>query len=322
MTVTVPLKRVVMNIIRPARPTRSEHIVPRMLLANFTDPDGVLWVYSKNKPVRESNPTHECWERDFYEYELNGRKTNNKYEKWLADVEAEAARIMPSIIQREMLDPQDCVKWATFVASLFYRTRKVRQQISNAMLPKFREQVQNPDFIRNMQYELLQQGEFRYADDLKMEAEDLLAQMEKSPSFYHVSALPRQSASIAETLLKRPWEVVDAPAGKHFVISDCPVTTMEMNGHQGTPGSGFNKEHTVVLVPITPQKLFLVLPHGLVSQPVTTPRALESINLLTVQFGHKNIYANINSSEIQALVDREINRLEFGKTAFVPNSAT
>ena len=60
----------------------------------------------------------------------------------------------------------------------------------------------------------------------------------------------------------------------------------------------------------------------LTAHPWPHQEPLESINLLTVQFGHKNIYANIHSSEIQALVDREINRLEFGKTAFVPNSAT
>jgi hypothetical protein len=283
-----------------AKLTRSEHIVPRMLLANFTDSDGALWVYAKDKPVRPSTPDNECRECDFYEYELNGRKTQNKFENWLAGIEGEAARILPSVSRREMLDPQDCVKWSTFVASLFYRTRKVREQISNAMLPKFREQVQNPDYIRDLQCELLQRGELRYFDDLKKEAEELLAKMEESPSFYHVSALLQQSTSIAQTLLTRKWDVVDAPPGTRFLISDCPVTTMEMNGHLGTPGPGFNKERTIVLLPITSQKLFVASPHNCVWQPAATPKAMESINLLTVQFGHKNVYANISSSEVQA----------------------
>jgi hypothetical protein len=309
-----------MNSRRPANPTRREHIVPRMLLANFTDSDGVLWVYSKGKPVRDGNPARECWERDFYEYELNGRKTNNRYENWLANVEGEAARILPAVSRREMLDLQDSIKWSTFVASLFYRTRKVRMQISNAMLPKFREQVQNPDYIRDMQCELLQRGELRYFDDLKKEAEELLAQMEESPSFYHLSALRRQSASIAQTLLTRKWDVVDAPQGTHFLISDCPVTTLEMNGHLGTPGSGFNKKRTVVLLPITSQKLFVASPHNIDWHTEAKSKAVESVNSLIVGFAHNNVYANINSGEIQSLVDREINRVEFGKTAFVPSS--
>jgi len=305
-----------------AKPTRNEHIVPRMLLANFTDADGVLWVYAKDKPVRSSIPNNECWERDFYEYELNGRKTLNKYEKWLAQVEGEAARILPSVLNRDKLALDECEKWALFVGSLFYRTRKVREQISDAMLPKFRQQVQNPDYIRDMQCELLQRGELRYFDDLKQEADDLLAQMESSPSFYHVSALPQQSASIARTLLGRKWDVVAAPPGSNFLISDCPVTTTEMRGHLGTDGPGFNKEHTVVLLPITHQKLFVASPHYFDWRTEAEARAVESVNSLVVRFAHKNIYANASSGEIQALVDREINRIEFGKNAFVPSAKT
>jgi hypothetical protein len=315
-------KNVIMTTRRSAKLTRNEHIVPRMLLANFTGSDGVLWVYAKDKPVRSSIPDNECREHDFYEFELNGRKTLNRYENWLAQVEGDAARILPSLINREMLTPDDCVKWAAFVGSLFYRTRKVRKQISNAMLPKFREQVQNPDYIRGLQCELLQRGELRYFDDLKQEAEKLLAQMENSPSFYHVSALPQQSASIARTLLGRKWDVVAAPPGSNFLISDCPVATTEMQGHQGADGPGFNKEHTVVLLPITRQMLFVASPHSFVWRIEAEARALESVNSLIVRFAHKNVYANASSIEIQSLVDRDINRVEFGKNAFVPSTVT
>jgi hypothetical protein len=172
---------------------RREHIVSRLLLANFTDSNGVLWVYAKDKPVRESIPESECWERDFYEYELNGRSTKNKYEDWLAAIEANASKVLPILTSRQQVSQQDAVAWSAFVASLFVRTRKVRKQISDAMVRKFKQQTENPDFIRTMQYELLQQGEFCYADDLRRDAEKLRAAMDASPSFYHVSGLPHHS---------------------------------------------------------------------------------------------------------------------------------
>jgi Protein of unknown function (DUF4238) len=89
------------------RATRREHIVSRLLLANFTDSDGVLWVYAKDKQVRQSIPDHECWERDFYEYELNGRNTNNKYENWLARIEGDASRVVPLLTSRQQLCQAD-----------------------------------------------------------------------------------------------------------------------------------------------------------------------------------------------------------------------
>jgi hypothetical protein len=68
------------------KPTRREHIVPRLLLANFTDSNGVLWVYTKDRAARESIPENECVEKDFYEFEMHGRKTNNAIENWLSRV--------------------------------------------------------------------------------------------------------------------------------------------------------------------------------------------------------------------------------------------
>ena len=57
VTVTVPLKWVVMNIIRQARPTRNEHIVPRMLLANFTEPIVCFGCIQKASPFVKATRT-------------------------------------------------------------------------------------------------------------------------------------------------------------------------------------------------------------------------------------------------------------------------
>jgi hypothetical protein len=110
--------------------TRREHIVPRLLLARFTDTIGVLWVYAKGKPARASIPDSECIERDFYEYEVNGRKTNNEYEDWLSRVEGDASAVLARLEDRASLAHSEAVIWASFVASLFVRTRKVRMLIS------------------------------------------------------------------------------------------------------------------------------------------------------------------------------------------------
>jgi hypothetical protein len=53
---------------------RDQHIVPRWHLGNFADHDGKLWCYRPGRPVKKFAPKGTCWERDFYEYELNGKK--------------------------------------------------------------------------------------------------------------------------------------------------------------------------------------------------------------------------------------------------------
>jgi hypothetical protein len=260
------------TVTRKQKLTRKEHIVPRLLLANFTDANGAIWVYAKHKPIRPSSPNNECCERDFYEYELNDRKTNNKYENWLAAVEGDAQKILQSLMGRQPLGQWDAVIWSTFVASLFVRTRKVRKQISDAMVHRFKEQTQDPDFIRTMQHELLQQGELRYADDLRKDIEGLRAAMDKSPSFFHVSGLQRHTISLGDAMMRKKWHTVDAPPGKSFLISDCPVMTAELYGSQVLPGAGVGKENTAVLVPISPQKLFVASPHDRNWRTVAEPQ--------------------------------------------------
>ena len=297
---------------------RREHIVSRLLLANFTDSNGVLWVYTKDKRVRESIPESECWERDFYEYEFNGRSTNNKYEDWLATIEANASKVLPKLTSRQQVNQQNAVVWSAFVASLFARTRKVRKQISDAMVRKFKQQTEDPDFIRSMQYELLQKGELCYGDDLRRDAERLRAAMDASPSFYHVSGLPHHAASLAEALMGKKWHTVDAPPGKYFLISDCPVMTAELHGNQVLPGAGFGKANTAVLLPLTPHKLFVASPHDRSWRIVAEPRAVDMVNLLAVRFAHRNVYASLNSVTIQSWVDLEIDQIVFGQNAFLP----
>ena len=196
-----------------AKLTHKEHIVPRMLLSEFAAPDGVLWVYAKDRPPRPSKPENECVERDFFEFELRGKKTNNSYENWLSHIEGNAANLLSSIKQRRQISNEDAVLWSQFVASLFGRTRKVRSQISEGMTQRFREQTENPDFIRDLQYSLLQQGELHFADDLKRAITEIRTAMNASPSFYHVSALPNRVRIIVESLLTRAWHTIEAPTG-------------------------------------------------------------------------------------------------------------
>lgn len=297
--------------------TRRQHIVPRLLLANFTDAAGALWVYSKGKPAQPSTAKNECWERDFYEYELNGRPTENRYEDWLARIESDASAVRKKIAGRVQLTQREAEIWATFVAALFIRTRKVRMQISDGMVRKFKKQTDDPAFIRDLQYELLQKGELVAADDLKKEVNRLRAAMDASPSFYHVSGLPRHTASLARALLGKQWHTIDAPTGKSFLISDCPVMTAEIDGRQISPGAGFAKPNVAILVPVSSQAIFAASPPHLGWRPIAAPSGVDNVNRLVVQFAHRNVYANANSVDIQLLVDTQIDDVKFGVNAFL-----
>jgi hypothetical protein len=300
--------------------TRKEHIIPRMLLCQFAARDGMLWVYTRGKAPRRGRPENECVEHDFFEFEVRGKNTKNSYENWLSRIEADAALMLEGIAERRLLSRQDAEIWATFVASLFGRTRKVRAQISESMTQRFREQVEHPDYIRDLQVSLLERGEFHYAEDLRRAVIEIRTAMDASPSFYHVSALPNRVRIIVESLLTRAWHTIEAPPDHYFLISDCPVVTYEVRDGQPYPGAGFGRENTAVLLPVSPTHLFVASPHHFNWRTVATISGVTNINRLIVQFAHQNVYSNVQSEETRILVDTEIDTVVFGKNAFVPST--
>lgn len=298
--------------------TRKEHIVPRMLLSRFADSEGLIWVYEKGKRPRRSKPENECCQRDFFEYEIRGRKTNNTYENWLERNETAAGPLLDAILRRRLISRQQAEIWAVFVAALFGRTRKVRAQVSAAMKSTLQQRIDDPGFIRDFQYSLLQRGELHYASALKLSLERWRDDMNASDSYFHVSGLPERTRTLASDLLERDWHTLEAADGQCFLMSDCPVVTVECCNGSPRFGVGFGNKDAAILLPISPRHLFVASPHHVKWKAQLDSAGVECVNREIAHFAHRNVYANGESQAVKALVDSEIDKVVFGQNAFVP----
>jgi hypothetical protein len=121
-------------------------------------------------------------------------------------------------------------------------------------------------------------------------------------------------------LIGKNWYILQAPAGKFFLLSDCPVTTVELDPVQQKPGVGFGHALAAIILPVTPQHAFVAAPALSQWKPVASPRVVDSINQLTVWFAHDRVFAHANLPRITALVNEEIDQIVFGRDAFLPSS--
>jgi hypothetical protein len=298
--------------------TKHSHIVPIMLLSQFVAPDGMLCVYEKHRQLRRSKPINECTERYFYEFEFRGKKTNNRYEAWLSQIEGNAAAVLEQIKQRRTLTSGEAETWATFVAALFGRTRKVKAQIANAIPQKVRQEIDNPDHVRDLQVALLEHGELRYAEDIHRNLTEMHSAMNADPAYFFVSGLPKRAHIIASDILARDWHTIAAPERHSFLISDCPVVTYKVQNGQILTGVGFGDKATIILLPVSPNHLFVASPRGGGWPTVFSASDMQYVNRMIVHFAHRNVYANAEFEEIQRLVDLEIDSTKFGENAFLP----
>lgn len=100
--------------------------------------------------------------------------------------------------QHRQLDQREANIWAVFVASLFVRSRKFREQISKPMIQKFQGKARDLDFIRGLQLNLLRQGGLHYAQDIQDTADKILNRMDTNPSLLHVFGLRYHTSKIAK----------------------------------------------------------------------------------------------------------------------------
>jgi hypothetical protein len=297
------------------KPTRHQHIVSSWYLDKFCDSSGRLYVYERGKGIRPSVPKNECVERDFYEYDLGGKKTDNDYEDWLSRIESDANAIFSTVVGNQPINPGDAAVWSYCVASLFYRTRKVRSQISSLMLSYLKAQTQTEEFLREVQYAAFKKGELHTAADLRERIDAFQTKFEKSP-FYHVTGLPRHTHILAETIVKKNWHVVSAPSGKYFPTSDCPVVTVERKERSWELGAGFARDNVIIFLPLTPVRMYIAASANFGFKATVPDVAADAFRLATVRFAHRNVYSDRKSEELNNLVDLEINQIEFGKNAF------
>lgn len=305
----------------PIQLTHRQHKVPRWHLRNFADASGRLWSYRRNGVPKALTPKSVCWERDFYEYDVNGYATRNQYEHWLGRIESDAAAMSDSLINRRQIQQKEAAVWATYVASLFLRSSKCRAQIRLSMTAKFSEETRSVDFVRNLQHDLLKKGMLVPADALRKLIESRRTNMEQSQAYYHLAALPETASALADSLLKKTWHTLEVPPGHGLLFGDCPVSTVEILGTgRAIHGSGFNNENTAVMLPLNPQYLFIASPPRRNWPCVLGPQQVAEINLLTVRFAHEVVLSNMKTAQTQALVNVEINQFVFGRDGFIPSN--
>ena len=143
-----------------ARPlVRHSHIVPRFYLNKFADTVKFVFHYVPGRDPQRRSTKSLSSERDYFEYTVNDEATANRYENWFQRFETDAAAIYPIIHAEQPLTGEQEIVWSSFVATVFLRSRKVREQFGPALTRMMdAENYDSEEQIREMQCELLKQG--------------------------------------------------------------------------------------------------------------------------------------------------------------------
>jgi hypothetical protein len=314
------------TIIRPATSTvrtlvRNAHIVPRFYLNKFADASKFVFQYVPGRDPERRSAKSVSSEEDYFEYMVNGEATANRYENWFQRFENDAAAIYPTIHAGQPLTGEQEIVWSSFIATVFLRSRKVREQFGPALTRMMdAENYESEEQIREMQCDFLRQGIFVDSEDIRAKVRQTQEEM-RAPAFGQLAGIENSAKMITKnTIEKERWFILEAAPGCEFVTSDCPVQTWALNGPSApiTMGSGFGHQNTAIVFPLSPKILFFAGNGVRWGSKVLSLEDTAKVNTATVQFAHRAVYALSRSAEIQALVDRELNKYTFGENCFIP----
>jgi hypothetical protein len=314
------------TVIRPITSTartlvRNSHIVPRFYLNKFADASKFVFLYVPGREPQRKSTRSLSSEVDYFEYVVNGEATANRYEDWFQRIETDAAAINPFIQTGQPLTSKQEIAWSSFIATVFLRSRKVREQFGPALTRMMdAENYESEEQIREMQSDYLRQGIFVDSEDIRAKVRQTLKEM-RAPAFGQLAGIEDSAKMITRNIIeKERWFILEPAFNCEFVTSDCPVQTWALNGAKApmTMGSGFGHQNTAIVFPLSPRMLFFAGNGVRWGSKVLSVEDTVKVNTATVQFAHRSVYALSRSAEIQALVDRELNKYTFGENCFIP----
>jgi hypothetical protein len=144
-------------------------------------------------------------------------------------------------------------------------------------------------------------------------------QMSLQPAFAHLIGIEDTANKLARILLNMRWTIANAASEISFVTCDVPVLTWKISEKgEVYPGYGFGREDVFILLPISPRKLFVALPKSREWNPMLTTKDTNFVNRSIVQSALQRVFGHISCTNVNRMVQEEINQMVYGQNAFTP----
>lgn len=238
---------------------KKQHYVPQVYLNYFTDENGYLNIYDREKEeYRRQTPANAGYSKHFYTVEVNGEK-DYTIEKLLAThVDNLYKPVMEKIKNKEVLTKDDKENLAIFVAFQHLRTPAQRKNY-NAMFDDFYKQTTKIIFGMKKSHgqlgELTEQEANMIEETLEKENYEVQVPKEHSLEF-----MLKFSEEMSRMLSNHNFVILEASSKSEFITSDNPYCMVK--DKESPAWSGYGIVNTTKVFPLTPRYLLVLKDPG------------------------------------------------------------
>jgi len=309
---------------------RAHHFLPVFYLKGFTDrqgdraaDEGVLWVYSKDKPARKSKPSEEAHQRDLYSFKDSEGKRQN-IEEGLSKIESDMAPIFRRVTDdSNEITSQEAAEIATFATVMWARgpaAKDYLDQVATSAVKASLLKRAADEAKFSADYE-----ELRQRDNLELSAEEARRMIlsgdweitQNSPG-YNLKMMFNAVENLTPVLTAKAWDVLTISGNDFFCAGDNPVVTLVPKNGEATLGVGFGTPGVEVYFPLDSRNCFVASDRGLKERLEVSPEEVRQINEILMLHAARFAYARENNAAVEKFFKEWGCKIVKGKNAFLP----
>lgn len=288
---------------------KKQHYVPQVYLKHFTDSDGFIHIYDKEKDeFRRQTPANTGYSKHFYTIEKDGVK-DYSIEKALAlHVDTLYQPVLNKIANKETLKFEDKEKLAVFVTFQYLRTPKQRKNY-HRMIDDFYKQTAKIIFEMKKVHGMLSDIgplEIENLEDI-VKNERFNVDVPKEQSLQ----LMLDSGRMASMISRHNFIIIEASSKSEFITSDHPYSMVKENWSPAW--SGYGIMNTTKLFPLSPRYLLMLKdPGDKIMYYSLNKSEVREMNMTTASWSDRFLFSS-NEKLLRSLVKKIEKRAEVSK---------
>jgi hypothetical protein len=137
-----------------------------------------------------------------------------------------------------------------------------------------------------------------------------------APQLRYVETMETMMRLVDDGIRDGEWRVLATTPDRPFVIGDAPVVTWKREGTGVlVRGFGFARADVEAVLPLSPKVCLHVLPRVQRTRTVVTP-SVDEVNLAQAALSTAHCFTNIESMQLDALLQPEFGTVRLGKEGF------
>jgi hypothetical protein len=282
-----------------------QHYVPQHVLRRFCDPDGMLWVYDKEKnQIYRGPPPSQASGKDFYSFKgIDGKKTAVIELKFLRKIDADGCVAIQRLLNRETLPTEQARNFMLFAASQMIRVESYFQRLDAMLTPLLQESANRmfkydeefkKDVIQSARKEGIPQEEIEaFMASFSEGKTKVVANRD-----FIVSTFLRNLDSITTAFCQMNWGFIQTDSTTEvFILSDNPLVLTDVGEGPAQP-LGIRNPNIEITMPLSPTMVAVARWDGPFGYGAIDKDSISDVNKRTIEQAQRFVYASYRSDEL------------------------